>query len=247
MTDASSPEPRPGRDPAAAGASWPSWRPEPPWCWSRSPCPWPGCPPQLPVHAGVGGQAWILSGMGVGCAAGLRGSGALGDDHGRRRTVLIGALLLAAASLVGAAAPDALVLIVGRVLQGLGGAAIVACSLGLIGHAYRMGRSGLRRPASGARRWAPASRPARSSRWGCRRRAGGGGPSWPQRSARSRSPPRDAGGCRSRRRRARARLTCPAPCYSGSGRRRCWPGWRRAEPAGPARRRSACSAPGSCC
>ena len=88
------------------------------------------------MHAGAGGQAWILSGMSVGCAAGLLGAGALGDDHGRRRTLLAGALLLAAASLLGAAAPDALVLILARILQGLGGAAIVACSLGLIGHAY---------------------------------------------------------------------------------------------------------------
>ncbi|WP_238009122.1 MFS transporter [Dactylosporangium sp. AC04546] len=88
------------------------------------------------VHAGPGGQAWILSGMSVGCAAGLLGAGALGDDHGRRRTLLAGVLLLAAASLLGAAAPDALVLIVARILQGLGGAAILACSLGLIGHVY---------------------------------------------------------------------------------------------------------------
>jgi MFS family permease len=88
------------------------------------------------VHAGVGGQAWILSGMSVGCAAGLLASGALGDDYGRRRTFLIGALLLAAASVLGAAAPDAVVLVLARIVQGLGGAAVMACSLGLIGHAF---------------------------------------------------------------------------------------------------------------
>jgi MFS family permease len=88
------------------------------------------------VHAGAGAQAWILSGMSVGCAAGLLSSGALGDDYGRRRTFLAGAAVLAAGSLVGAAAPDALLLVLARILQGLGGAAIVACSLGLIGNAY---------------------------------------------------------------------------------------------------------------
>jgi MFS family permease len=88
------------------------------------------------LQAGAGGQAWILSGMSVGCAAGLLGSGAVGDDYGRRRTFLAGALLLAAASLLGAAAWDTLVLVAARVVQGLGGAAIVACSLGLIGHAF---------------------------------------------------------------------------------------------------------------
>jgi hypothetical protein len=74
--------------------------------------------------------------MSVGCAAGLLSSGALGDDYGRRRTFLTGALILAAGSLLGAWAPDALVLVLARVVQGLGGAAIVACSLGLIGNAY---------------------------------------------------------------------------------------------------------------
>ncbi len=88
------------------------------------------------VHAGAAAQAWILSGMSVGCAAGLLSSGALGDDYGRRRTFLAGALVLAASSLAGAVAPAAIVLVLVRIVQGLGGAAIVACSLGLIGNAY---------------------------------------------------------------------------------------------------------------
>ena len=91
------------------------------------------------VHASAGAQAWILSGMSVGCAAGLLSSGALGDDYGRRRTFLAGTLVLAAGSLLAAAAPDALVLVLARILQGLGGAAILACSLGLIGSAYPEG------------------------------------------------------------------------------------------------------------
>lgn len=36
--------------------------------------------------AGAGAQAWILSAMSVGAASGLMGSGAIGDDYGRRRT-----------------------------------------------------------------------------------------------------------------------------------------------------------------
>jgi MFS family permease len=91
------------------------------------------------VHAGTGAQAWILSGMSVGCAAGLLPSGALGDDYGRRRTFLAGAAVLAAGSLLGAVAPDAVPLVLARILQGVGGAAIVACSLGLIGNAYLEG------------------------------------------------------------------------------------------------------------
>jgi predicted MFS family arabinose efflux permease len=88
------------------------------------------------VHAGTGAQAWILSGMSVGCAAGLLASGALGDDYGRRRTFLAGAAILAVGSLWGALAGNATLLALARIVQGLGGAAIVACSLGLIGAVY---------------------------------------------------------------------------------------------------------------
>ncbi|HPE73636.1 MAG TPA: MFS transporter, partial [Candidatus Competibacter sp.] len=40
------------------------------------------------LGAGPGAQAWILSAMSVGAASGLLGSGAIGDDYGRRRTFL---------------------------------------------------------------------------------------------------------------------------------------------------------------
>ena len=91
------------------------------------------------LHAGPGSQAWVLSAMSLGAAAGLLASGALGDDHGRRRVFLTGVVVLALTSLVGALAPAPWVLIVARVAQGLGGAAILACSLGLVSHAYPPG------------------------------------------------------------------------------------------------------------
>jgi MFS family permease len=91
------------------------------------------------VHAGVGAQAWILSGMSVGCAAGLLAGGALGDDYGRRRTFLTGAAILAAGSLLGAVASGALLLVAARIVQGMGGAAVMACSLGLMSTAYPEG------------------------------------------------------------------------------------------------------------
>jgi MFS family permease len=88
------------------------------------------------ISAGPGGQAWILSGMSVGAASGLLGSGAIGDDYGRRRTFLAGTLVLALASAGGALATTAFLLIVARIAQGLGGAAILACGLGLIGQVF---------------------------------------------------------------------------------------------------------------
>jgi MFS family permease len=96
------------------------------------------------LGAGPGAQAWVLSAMNVGTAAGLLSSGAIGDDYGRRRTFLAGTLLLAGSSVLGALAPNALVLILARVLQGLGGAAMLACGLGLIGHAFPEGPAQVR-------------------------------------------------------------------------------------------------------
>lgn len=93
------------------------------------------------LGAGAGAQAWILSAMSVGAAAGLLASGAIGDDYGRRRTFIAGALVLAGSSVLGTLAPTALVLVGARILEGLGGAAMIACGLGLIGHAFEAGRA----------------------------------------------------------------------------------------------------------
>lgn len=99
------------------------------------------------LDAVPGAQAWIMSAMSVGAAAGLLGSGAIGDDYGRRRTFLAGTLLLAGSSVLGALAPTALLLVIARILQGLAGAAIFACSLGLLGHLFPAGREQVRATA----------------------------------------------------------------------------------------------------
>jgi MFS family permease len=85
------------------------------------------------------GTLLVLSAMSVGAAAGLLSSGAAGDNLGRRWMFLAGMIFLAASSVLGALAPTTLVLVISRILQGIGGAAIMACSLGLIGHEYPSG------------------------------------------------------------------------------------------------------------
>jgi len=72
------------------------------------------------LRMGPGTQAWVVSATNLGVAAGLLGSGAIGDDYGRRRIFVVGALLLAGASLLCGLAPNALVLVLGRILQGSG-------------------------------------------------------------------------------------------------------------------------------
>ena len=59
-------------------------------------------------------------------------AGALGDRFGRRRILVIGMFLFAAASIAVAFSPDANWLIVGRGLQGLGGALVVPQTLSIL-------------------------------------------------------------------------------------------------------------------
>jgi MFS family permease len=91
------------------------------------------------LGAGPAGQAWILSSMSCGLAVALLPAGAIGDDYGRRRMFGAGTVLLALTCLLAALAPGTAVLVAARIGQGLGGAAILACSLGLIGHAFPPG------------------------------------------------------------------------------------------------------------
>jgi len=83
-------------------------------------------------------QSWILSSTSLGLAVALIASGSLGDEWGRRRVFLLGTMLGTAGSLLcfaAAAVPPgaaAAVFIAGRVVQGLGAAAMISCSAALI-------------------------------------------------------------------------------------------------------------------
>ncbi|CCH85534.1 Transmembrane efflux protein [Modestobacter italicus] len=91
------------------------------------------------LAAGPGAQAWLLSAMSVGLAAALLTAGVLADDLGRRRVFAGGLAVVGAGAVVVAAASSPGVFIAGRLLQGVGGAAVLACALGLIGHAFPPG------------------------------------------------------------------------------------------------------------
>ncbi|RJQ73878.1 MFS transporter [Pseudonocardiaceae bacterium YIM PH 21723] len=91
------------------------------------------------LHAGTAGQTWILGSISIGLAAFLLAAGALADDYGRRRVFVLGALVLALGSVVSAVAPNVTVFVLGRIIQGMGSAAILAASLGLIGHEFPSG------------------------------------------------------------------------------------------------------------
>jgi MFS family permease len=84
------------------------------------------------LAAGANGQTWILSSTSVALAAVLLTAGALADDHGRRRVFVAGNALIAAGSLVCALATSTAPFILGRLVEGVGSAGIVASSLGLV-------------------------------------------------------------------------------------------------------------------
>jgi MFS family permease len=88
------------------------------------------------LGAGPVATSWVLSSMSLGLAVALLTSGAIGDEVGRRRVFVAGAVLLAAGSVAGAVAPGPWTFIVGRVLQGIGAAAVIACGLALISHTF---------------------------------------------------------------------------------------------------------------
>ena len=91
------------------------------------------------LDAGTGTQTWLLAAVSLGMATTLISAGALGDDYGRKRVLIGGAYLLAVASAVCATAPNSAVYLTGALLQGAGASAIMACSLGLMAHAFPEG------------------------------------------------------------------------------------------------------------
>ncbi|QGN33217.1 MFS transporter [Microlunatus sp. Gsoil 973] len=75
---------------------------------------------------------WVLGGYRLTLSALLMFGGALGDHYGRRRIYLIGLVIFCMASLGCGLAPTAQVLIIARILQGVGGALLVPGSLAMI-------------------------------------------------------------------------------------------------------------------
>lgn len=100
------------------------------------------------LHSGPTGPAWILSGISLGLSAFQLTAGSLADNLGRRRVFVAGALGLAAASALTALAGSLALFVVGRVLQGVAGAALLAAGLGLVGHAFPTGHARVRATAS---------------------------------------------------------------------------------------------------
>lgn len=91
------------------------------------------------LGSGPVATSWILSSMSLGLAVTMLVAGALGDELGHRRVFVVGAVLLAVGSAACGLAPGSAVLVAGRIVQGVGAAALVACGLALLSHAVPAG------------------------------------------------------------------------------------------------------------
>src|SRR5215204_931830 len=86
-----------------------------------------------------GDVQWILTGYALSFLGFLLLMGRAGDLYGRRRLFVYGLALFAAASLLGGLAWAPWVLVVARLLQGVGGAALVPASLALVSATFAEG------------------------------------------------------------------------------------------------------------
>ncbi|MBV9733055.1 MAG: MFS transporter [Verrucomicrobia bacterium] len=93
-----------------------------------------------PIASGLGGRLsdlqWIVDAYTVAFASFLLSAGTAGDRFGNKRIFTAGFLVFTIASIVCGAASNLPALIGARVLQGIGAALIIPCSLTLMNHAY---------------------------------------------------------------------------------------------------------------
>jgi EmrB/QacA subfamily drug resistance transporter len=95
---------------------------------------------QTSLKAGVSSLQWIVDGYLLAFAALMLSGGTLGDILGRKKLLLAGVALFCAGGLVSALAPTTTVLIIGRVIMGVGAAASEPGTLSIIRHLYPDGR-----------------------------------------------------------------------------------------------------------
>ncbi len=80
---------------------------------------------------------WIMNAYTIAMTACLMASGALADRFGRKRVFMAGVVVFGISSLACGLATNAPILIAARVVQGVGGAALLACQIAVLSHQFR--------------------------------------------------------------------------------------------------------------
>ncbi len=92
---------------------------------------------QVDLSANLTGLEWVVDAYALALAALILTAGALSDRFGRRRLFVFGVVVFTASSAICGGAWNIDALDVARGVQGIGGAALFATALALIGHEYR--------------------------------------------------------------------------------------------------------------
>ncbi len=90
----------------------------------------------LALHTSFSSLQWVVDGYALSLAALLLGIGSLADLSGHRRVYVAGLAVFAAASFACGISPSPAVLITARIVQGLGGAAMLATTFALLNESY---------------------------------------------------------------------------------------------------------------
>src|ERR1700676_35563 len=88
------------------------------------------------LSADAGALPWIINAYLLPLSALLLLGGAAGDRFGRRRLLIIGVALFAVASVGCALAPNLIVMLLGRFVQGVGAAMLMPNSLAILGQTF---------------------------------------------------------------------------------------------------------------
>src|ERR1700733_5248212 len=92
---------------------------------------------QRKLHANFSDLQWFISAYALSLSALILTSGALADRIGRKRIFLFGLSVFSVASLVCGLSTTSAMLIAARAVQGIGGAAMFATGLALIGQDFQ--------------------------------------------------------------------------------------------------------------
>src|SRR5438046_5442668 len=92
---------------------------------------------QRQLHAGLTGLEWVGDAYALTLAALILTAGALAERFGRRLLFMVGVVVFTSASLLFGLAWSIVALDIARAIHGVGGAALFATALALIGHEYR--------------------------------------------------------------------------------------------------------------
>ncbi|WP_405160227.1 MFS transporter [Nocardia sp. NBC_01499] len=88
------------------------------------------------LNASFGSLQWVVDGYALAMAALMLGAGSIADLAGHRRTYLAGLVLFAVSSLICGIAPNPTVLIVARVVQGVGATTMACTTFALLNNSY---------------------------------------------------------------------------------------------------------------